>query len=87
VFDKFYVDQIRPYACHPAHLCGEPDPPAPVVGADSAPEHEVAQAAELLKFKMRYGRPHVLVRWTGSDASGDTWEQLENLTNCEEAIA
>ncbi len=47
-------------------------------------EHEVQ---ELLKFKMRYGRPHVLVRWAGRDASGDTWEQLDNLTNCEEAIS
>ncbi len=36
---------------------------------------------------MRYGRPYVLVRWSGSDASGDTWEPLDNLTNWEEAIA
>ncbi len=41
---------------------------------------------------MRYGRLHVLVRWTGrgidaSVALGDTWEPLDNLTNCEEAIA
>jgi hypothetical protein len=42
----------------------------------------------------RYGRPgphrDVLLRWTGRDASGDTWERpldSENLTNCEEAIA
>ena len=35
---------------------------------------------------MRYGRPHVLVRWAGRDASGETWEPLENLTNCDEAI-
>jgi hypothetical protein len=37
---------------------------------------------------MRYGRPYVLVRWTGRDASGDTyqWEPLEHLINCEEAI-
>ncbi len=40
----------------------------------------------ILKFSMRAGRPHVLVRWTGLDASGDTWEPLENLTNCEDAI-
>ncbi len=26
-------------------------------------------------------------RWPGLDASGDTWEPLYNLTNCEEAIA
>jgi hypothetical protein len=49
------------------------------VGADGAPEHEVA---ELLKFKMRYCLPHVLVLWTCSDAAGYKWEQLENLTNC-----
>jgi hypothetical protein len=38
--------------------------------------------AELLKFKMRYCLPHVLVLLTCSDAAGHTWEQLENLTNC-----
>ena len=36
---------------------------------------------------LRYGRPYVLVRWTGLDAAGDTWEPLDNLTNCEAAIA
>ena len=55
-----------------------------MVGADGELEHEVQ---ELLKFKMRYGRPYVLVRWAGRDASGDTWEPLDNLTNCAEAIA
>ena len=34
-----------------------------------------------------YGRPYVLVRWIGLDAAGDTWEPLDNLTNCEDAIA
>ena len=48
------------------------------------PEHEVK---ELLKIKMRYGRPYVLVSWTGLDAAGDTREPLDNLTNCEDAIA
>ena len=36
---------------------------------------------------MNYGRPYVLVRWTGLDAAGDTCEPLDNLTNCEDAIA
>jgi hypothetical protein len=31
--------------------------------------------------------PAVLVRWAGRDASGDTREPLDRLTNCEEAIA
>ena len=42
---------------------------------------------ELLKFKVLWGRPYVLVRWVRHDASGDTWEPLDNLTNFEEAIA
>ena len=53
-------------------------------GPDGVPEHEVQ---ELLKFKLLYGRQYVLVRWTGLDAAGDTWEPLDNLTNCEDAIA
>jgi hypothetical protein len=84
VFNEFNVDRLRPNVRRLSHLGGETGPPAPVVGADSAPEHE---GAELLKFKIRYGRPYILVRWTGSDASGDTWEPLEHLTNCKEAIA
>lgn len=42
---------------------------------------------KLPKFKMRYGHPHVLVRWTGRDAPGDKWEPLENLNDCEEDVA
>ena len=44
---------------------------------------------ELLKFKMRKGRPYVLVRWAVHDASGGAWAPRDNLTNCdsEEAIA
>ena len=82
---EFNVERLRPYLRRPEHL-GEDVlvPPPPVVGADGELEHEVQ---ELLKFKMRYGRPYVLVRWAGRDASGDTWEPLDNLTNCAEAIA
>ena len=29
----------------------------------------------------------MLVRWAGLDAAGDTWEPLDNLTNCEAASA
>ena len=36
---------------------------------------------------MHYSQPCVLVHWTGLDAAGDTWEPLDNLTNCEAAIA
>ena len=41
----------------------------------------------ILKFSMRASCPNALARWTGLDASGDTWEPLENLTNCEDAQA
>jgi transposase InsO family protein len=84
VVPEFNVERLRPYRRRPDHLGGDFGPPPPIPGADGRPEHEVA---ELLRFKMRYGRPHVLVRWAGRDASGDTWEPLDNLTNCEEAIA
>ncbi len=50
VFNEFHVDRLRLYVHRPAHLGGKTGPPAPVVGADGTPEHEVA---ELLKFKMR----------------------------------
>ena len=68
VFPEFNVERLRPYARRPARWGGDPSPPPPVAGAAGLPEHEVQ---ELLRFKMRYGRPYVLVRWTGSDASGD----------------
>ena len=42
---------------------------------------------ELLKFKMHYGRPYMIVCWTGLDAAGDTWEPLDKLTKCKAAIA
>ncbi len=66
----------------PDHLGGDCRPPPPIPGADGLPdsEHEVA---ELLHYKMRYCRPHVLVCWAGIDASF-TCEllALNNLTNC-----
>jgi hypothetical protein len=60
------------------------DPPS---AADS--EETAAPAVqELFKFltrmSQRYGRPHVLVRWAGRDASGNTWKPLG--TNCEAAL-
>jgi hypothetical protein len=87
VFQEFNVERLRPYLRCPDSLGGDAGPPPPVmIGADSdgGLEHEVQ---ELLRLKMRYGRPYVLVCWVGSDASGDTWEPLDNLNNCDEARA
>ncbi len=82
-FSEFNVERLRRYFRRPPALGGDDEEPAPVQGLDAGQlEHEV----DILKFSMRAGRPHVLVRWTGLDASGDTWEPLENLTNCEDAI-
>ena len=56
----------------------------PVVDRDGSMEHVVK---EILKFRLRRaGRPQVLVRWAGRDAPGDTWDPVEHLANCEEAI-
>ena len=71
------MSSVAPVPLTPPDLnCNVGQPPG-------GPEHEVQ---ELLKFKMRWGRPYVLVHWAGHDVLGDTWEQLHNLTNCEEAI-
>ena len=35
------------------------------------------------KFKMRWGRTNVLVRWAGCDASRDTWEPLDKCNSCD----
>ena len=82
-FNEFNVSRLRRYLRRPAALGGEPAVPDPVVAADGSLEHVVES---ILKFRLRAGRPQLLVRWAGCDASGDTWEPLENLTNCEEAI-
>ena len=82
-FDEFNVERLRRYVRRPIHLGGDSAEPPPEVGADGALEHVVA---EILRFRLRAGRPQLLVRWEGKDASGDTWEPLENLTNCEQAI-
>ena len=60
VFPEFNFERLRPYLRSPARLGGDADvgPPPP----DGVPEHEVQ---ELLKFQVCYGRPYVLVRWTG----------------------
>ena len=86
IFPEFSVERLRLYLRRLDRLGGDSDAglPPPAAGPDGVPEHEVQ---ELLKFKMRYGRPYVQVRWTGWDAPGDTWEKLDNLTNCEAAIA
>jgi hypothetical protein len=81
VFPEFNVERLLPYLHRPDHLGGDVCPPPPV---PARPKHEVQ---ELLRLKLRYGWPYVLVRWVGRDASGDTWEPLDNLTNCAEAIA
>ena len=64
--DEFNVEHLLPNHRRPDCLGGAPGPPSPVPGADGGPEYEVQQ---LLKFKMRWGRPYVLVRWAGCDAS------------------
>ena len=82
-FSEFNVERLRRYLRRPPELGGDAAEPPPVPGLDGHPEHEVSA---ILKFAVRAGRPQVLIRWAGLDASGDTWEPLDNLTNCEEAI-
>ena len=83
-FKEFNVERLRRYLRRPLALGGDADEPPPVVAQDGSLEREVAA---ILQFRLRAGRLQVLVRWAGQDASGESWEPLENLTNCEEAIA
>ncbi len=78
VFPDVDVERLRPYLRRPDRLGGDVGPPPPAPGADGGPERE---AQELLRLKVLY----VLVRWVGREASGDTWEPLDNT--CAEAIA
>ena len=71
-FDEFNVERLRPYHHRPPR--GGAAGPRPMV-------------QELLKFKLRYCRPYLLVRWAGRDASGDTREPLDSLKDCAEAIS
>ena len=82
-FSEFNVERLRRYLRRPPELGGDAAEPPPIPGREGHLEYEVEA---ILKFAMRSGRPHVLIRWAGLDASGDTWEPLENLTNCKEAI-
>ena len=74
------MERLRRYLSRPPELGGDEEEPPPVPGLPvyGQPEHEVAA---ILKFAVRAGRPQVLIRWAGLDASGDTWEPY-----CEEAI-
>ena len=56
--DEFNVGRLRPYHRRPDGLGSALGPPPPVWGAVGRPEYEVQ---ELLKFKMCWGRPYVLV--------------------------
>ena len=42
---------------------------------------------ELPKFRVRWGRPYVLVCWAGLDPTGGKREPLDSLTDCEAAAA
>ena len=78
-FNEFNVERLRRYLRRPLALGGDADEPPPVVAQDGSLEHEVAA---ILQFRLRAGRPQVLVRWAGQDASGESWEPLEDLTDC-----
>ena len=82
--DEFNVARLRRYHRRPEWMGREEVEPAPIVVSPGAPpEHEVH---EILRYRLCRGRPQCLVRWTGKDASGDTWVPVENLTNCESAL-
>ena len=65
IFPEFNVERLRPYRRRPDRLGGPGDsdagPPPPAAGPDGAVPD--ARCRSCSKFKMRDGRPYVLVRW------------------------
>jgi hypothetical protein len=76
---EFNVERLRPYLRRPDHLGGDLPPPPLRWQGQTAPQSMRCRSCSSSRC---YGRPYVLVRWAGCDASGDTWEPLDNLTNC-----
>jgi transposase InsO family protein len=46
-------------------------------------EYEVE---DILSMKRVSGKPHYLVKWKGYDTSENTWEPIENLTDCRQLV-
>ena len=61
----------------------QPAPPPVVNPVSGVQEHE---GHEILRFRLHYCKTQCLVLWAGKDSSSDTWEPVEHLTNCEEAL-
>jgi len=80
VVNEFNVDRLRRFRQRPD---GTPEPPPRIDPLTGDEEREVQ---EILGFRVHYGAPQCLIRWAGKDASGDTWEPVEHLTHCEEAL-
>jgi hypothetical protein len=49
------------------------------INDDTEQEYEVEQ---ILNDKRVSGKPYYLVKWKGYGTSENTWEPIENLTNC-----
>jgi len=75
------VDRLKPY--HPR--TDQPGPPGPVT--DAGPQAGEFEVEQLLNRKVVRGRTYFLVRWRGHASAEDSWEPVENLTNCPERLA
>ena len=86
----FHVSLLRPYKAD-----GRRHAPPPAIVFDGSIEYEVERIID--HRERRVGRKNskgertrlkreYLVRWKNLDASHDTWEPEQNLTNCSEAL-
>jgi hypothetical protein len=84
----FHVSKLKPWKIANEHFPTRSTPTNPSPTLDDEGE-EIFEAEQILDTKVvgRWRKRKFLVRWKGYDASHDTWEPVENLSDCQDLLA
>ena len=84
----FHVSKLKPWKIANEYFPTRTTPsnPSPTLNADG---EEIFEAEQILDTKVvgRWRKRKFLVCWKGYDASHDTWEPVENLSDCQDLLA